>query len=87
MPYIPPAKRERLYDALNALVDTLEEYGYDEGELNYVFFVINKNAYTVNPKYATINKIIGAMECSKQEFYRTIAGPHEDDAIQRNGNI
>jgi len=87
MPYIAPVKRYILYEPLNRLLSELSYENFNEGELNYVFFCISKAAYDSNPRYATINKVIGAIECSKQEYYRVIVGPHEDEAINKNGNI
>jgi hypothetical protein len=37
--------------------------------------------------YATINDVIGALEGAKMEFYRRVAAPYENDAIERNGDV
>ena len=31
--------------------------------------------------------MIGALECCKQEYYRTVVGPYEDMKIDENGDV
>ena len=40
-----------------------------------------------NPIYGMIAHLTGVLENVKQEFYRRIAGPYEDEAITRNGDL
>jgi hypothetical protein len=37
--------------------------------------------------YATINEVIGVLECAKLELYRMIAAKYEDKKRAENGNI
>lgn len=37
--------------------------------------------------YATLNEVIGVLECAKQELYRTIVAPYEDKKRKENGSI
>lgn len=37
--------------------------------------------------YATINEVMGALESAKQEFYRRVAVPYENQKIHDNGDV
>jgi hypothetical protein len=58
------------------------------GDLNYM---ITKycDAYlrTKGRRYEHINTVIGVLECAKQEFYRRIAAPYENEKIAENGDV
>jgi hypothetical protein len=57
------------------------------GQLNFRFFCLCLDYWKSKPNYQGINDILGALEGCKQEFYRRIVGPYEDEAIQRNGDV
>lgn len=78
MPYIKREQRSqqaRLYPA-------------DAGQLNYAITDLCL-AYLKDKgkRYATINEIVGALDCAKLEFYRRLAAPYEDVKIAENGDI
>lgn len=83
-PYINQFKRD-YYDPglqeLGPFIDT-------EGDLN---FVITKLALRFledhGTDYATINTIIGVLECAKLEAYARVARPYEDEKIAQNGDV
>ena len=81
MPYINKESRDKLanWDERNAQT---------AGELNYLITSLCVE-YSMNfgNSYKTINDIIGALECAKQEFYRRIASPYEDKKIIENGDV
>lgn len=58
------------------------------GELNYAITKLCVD-YTsfMGECYTTINEVIGALECAKQEFYRRVAAPYEDKKIKENGDV
>ena len=37
--------------------------------------------------YKITNDIVGALECTKQEFYRRVASDYEDAKIEQNGDL
>ena len=82
MPYVDKIAREALGYV------TVEEPPEDAGELNYVItkvcdeFLVRKGR-----RYNHINTVIGVLECAKQEFYRRIAAPYEDEKIAENGDV
>ncbi len=80
MPYIKQERR-----------DNLRQNGHDmesPGELNYLItrlalLYVEQRGLS----YQTINDIVGALEGAKQEFYRRVAVPYEQEAIARNGDV
>lgn len=79
MPYIEKHRREDI-----AKDDPAES----SGELNYI---ITKECITYlnyhGLAYKTINEIIGALECAKQEFYRRLAVDYENLKCKINGDV
>jgi hypothetical protein len=82
MPYIKIEDREKLQEIDSIFPDTVGELNYCITKLclNY----LNKLAMT---KYETLNGIIGALECAKQEFYRKIISEYENLKCQQNGEV
>lgn len=79
MPYIPQEDR----DALDLFCKP-----QTPGELNYLITQeCRKFLHVVGESYATLNAIIGALECAKLEFVRRVINPYEDGAIERNGDL
>jgi hypothetical protein len=78
MPYI---KRE----VRNGLV---VPYPATPGELNYCITLLAKN-YVVarGMSYNALNDVLGAIEGAKQEFYRRVAAPYEDQKMKENGDV
>ncbi len=82
MPYIKEEQKLRLCS------DNLLPKPHVSGELNYLISKLCHNYvrdYGLN--YHNINEVIGALECAKQEFYRRIASPYEENKIKENGDI
>jgi hypothetical protein len=99
MPYIPQDFRTeelvKTIKQLSILIQTSkarESMGgaYSPGVLNYTISMIVNELLKLNlpnPSYAHINKVIGVLECVKLELYRRVAGPYEDEMIEKNGDI
>lgn len=87
MPYIEPFKRDELDPLINMLAFSLTTTNSEAGDLNYVITKILLAQVGPEPAYDEINKIIGVLECAKQEFYRRYAAPYEDDKIKKNGDV
>ena len=87
MPYIKPERREKYEEALEELIGILKSLPVEEvdGELNYVVTRIVKEVYPL--RYFHLNKAIGVLECIKQEFYRRVAAPYEDEKIRESGDV
>jgi len=89
MPYILKPDRLKFNDILEVLESKIPEIK-NAGELNYL---ITKICLTYlkqkGLKYQNINEIVGVLECAKQEFYRRIATPYENEKIANpeNGDV
>lgn len=92
-PYIKPEKREKiiLKWANGMKVGEFEIKTKDVesvGDLNFSITMLCKDYLEKNGKsYKTINDIIGVLTCAKDEFYRKVAAPYEEEKEQENGSI
>jgi len=78
MPYILKQDRNR---------DT-KAHPKNPGQLNWI--ISEAVAYYIKGhglNYQTINDVVGALECAKQEFYRRLAVPYENRKIIDNGDV
>lgn len=84
MPYI---KQERRAVLRQKLVPMIRE-PLTEGELNYVItLLIHENVLRAGLCYATLNRAVGILECSKSEFIRQVVSPYEDIKKAENGPV
>lgn len=81
MPYIKQRDRNE--------IDTNVRGAETPGELNYQItgLCLDYMDRVRSINYTTINEVIGALECAKQEFYRRIATPYEKNKIKENGDV
>lgn len=88
MPYIKPEKRKRYDSVIDWAVKLLREIPEEDrdGHVNFLFTVILKRVY-MPPKYRRYNKAIGVLECIKQEFYRRMVAPYENEKIRESGDV
>jgi hypothetical protein len=78
MPYITKKERE-----------SVDEYHYalTTGQLNYLITKACVEFLAGQCSYASLNEVIGVLECAKQEFYRRMVAPYEDKKKKANGEI
>lgn len=82
MPYIPEERRR----VLDPLIDHLITAAGTDGERNYVITqFLMKSIGLIN--YMTIQRMMGLIECVKQEIYRRVAAPYEDKKREENGDV
>lgn len=82
MPYV---KRERRKELDSGNYDLSE---LSAGELNYLVTKHVLDFLRVRPlSYERINTVLGVLEAIKQEVYRRIAAPYEDEKIRENGDL
>jgi hypothetical protein len=87
MPYIEPKDREELDEPIRNLAGYLAGGGY-EGRLNYaISSLLCLLLESQGKRYATMNGLVGVLECAKQEFYRKAVAPYEDEKIEQNGDL
>ena len=93
MPYIPHGIRNRVDPEIKLLVNKLsQELGASRaGMMNYVIFrIVSETVHghgTHKWSYFEITEAVAAFECAKLEFYRRVAAPKEDIAIDQWGDI
>ena len=96
MPYINESNRKNLDECIDHLVSCIKSnvlYQDDEkslwnmvGDINYCFSrVLGQLMGGIS--YPKIAIITGVLENIKQEFYRRVAVPYEDNKILANGDI
>ena len=87
MPYIEKDRRRTLDPLVADLVKELGKVRAEDldGEISYVITKLLKSSYGL--RYYTLNRAIGVLECSKQEFYRTVVGPYEEQKRRERGDI
>lgn len=84
MPYIKQDERPTLYTGVSDLIKHVKT----SGQLNYVITVLcQKFLEKTDKKYEDYNKIMGVLECAKQEFYRRAVVPYEEEKIKLNGDV
>ena len=83
MPYIDMRTRG-MFKPISQRLVPLEATGV----LNYQITCLLKDYLAVNGLcYKTLNDIVGAVECAKQEFIRRVVNPYEDKKIEENGDV
>ena len=96
MPYVTQNMRYLVDTIVYSLADeiqamgpefNLQDHEYRAGILNYVITKLLKEVYGDDLRYKDINEIIGMLECCKQEYYRKIAAPYEDQKERENGPV
>ena len=81
MPYIKHEMRMKLLPYSTAYAST-------PGELNYqIAILVKRYLYKSGLSYATLNEIIGVLECAKVEFYQRAVTPYEEQKIEENGDV
>ena len=90
MPYIAQEYRHNTDDELDDL------YGLfcamrdrcTPGDLNYIITRIITVYYeTKGPGYTQLNDAIGVLESAKQEFYRRVVVPYEEQKRKEQGDV
>ena len=102
MPYIPQKDRPRLDPLIDKLAEELKAVGneYNEQEsgkypaayaglINYAVSRLVGKFALLTFRYWTVALLTGVLENIKQEFYRRVAGPYENNQIEKteNGDI
>lgn len=95
MPYISQEKRKILDPGINTIHQLLVGLEKDdplnstEGNLNYTITRLLHMVYGQHDstRYNNINDAIGVLECIKQEYYRCVAAPYENQKMYDNGAV
>ena len=84
MPYINKGQREdidRLIFPLASLTPTTGNINY--AITKFIHEIIMRNHLS----YDMLNSMVGVLECAKQELYRQVAVPYEDQKKAENGPV
>ena len=88
MPYIPKDDRIPFEAYLQDIEGVVKEFGFSNGDLNYLITRICKIYQDKHgTSYNIIKDVVGALECAKLEYYARIARPYEDKKIKTNGDV
>ena len=87
MPYIKPENREKYGVVLEELVTILKSVPLEQldGELNFIITRILKEVYPL--RYFHLNRAMGVLESVKQEYYRRVVAPYENEKIKESGDV
>jgi hypothetical protein len=87
LPYIKPKNREKYGEVLEELITILKSVPLEQldGELNFVITKILKEVYQL--RYFHLNRAMGVLESVKQEFYRRVVAPYENEKIKESGDV
>lgn len=84
MPYIAQDSRFQFMESVEHCVNGIEKIG----EINYVITLLLHRWLQRNTmSYATLNALIGVLECAKLELYRKVVALYEDDKQAENGPV
>lgn len=87
MPYIKKEERGKFESTIYTIIEDLKAGGFNEGEINYVISSVIWKIFDAKPSYSAGNKLVGVLECIKQEFIRRRLNGYEDKKIKENGDI
>ena len=86
MPYIPHDRRNELTRTKgNPKTPGELNYFLTQEVLGYIYRAQNQNHFFRS--YSLYNEVIGVLECMKQEIYRRLIVPFEDDKCEDNGDV
>lgn len=85
MPYIDPTRRPEIEGKAFGLGNKCVQTA---GELNFAItkVLLGFLKYT-GTSYTTLNEVIGVLECVKQELYRRVVVPYEEEKREENGDV
>lgn len=83
MPYINSERRDELY---NSHENSIKDWPRTAGELNFLITIMC-NEFVPENTYRNLNEVIGVLECVKQEFYRRVVVPYEEQKRLENGDV
>lgn len=96
MPYITEEERQELDDCIDQMIKCIsstktnlnnpDDFSNFLGRINYCFSRIIMGVMRTT-SYKNIAMATGVLENIKQEFYRRIAMPYEEQKITENGDI
>lgn len=87
MPYITQEERRIYGTEFELVLKRLTAHGCQGGHQNYLISRILWTAYKNSPRYNTLEALLSVLQAVALELWRRLGGPHEDEAIRRNGDL
>lgn len=91
MPYVNELIRRQVKAPLEGLIEYVhaQEPSQQDGTLNYIISELVSRSIKPSSgwRYHLIHRAYGVFQAAGAEFYRRIAAPYEDKAIENNGDI
>ena len=87
MPYIDRYRRIRFEPVLEIAKAAMSDSDFTLGDLNYILTGIIHLYWERGRNYARVCNIVGTLESVKQEFYRRVAAPYEEEKCKLNGDV
>jgi hypothetical protein len=87
MPYIEKKDRDDLDPKIIEIVEWLRRHDFSAGCINYVISQIMVHWFKYCPRYVTICKIMGTLQCVAAEFFRRHAAGYENQKAAENGDL
>ena len=89
MPYVTQPTRNLLDDKINELVDALLEMDPKsvDGALNYTITSLMTRVYAQPYNYYNLNRANGVINSVRDEWYRRVVAPYEDQKAYENGDV
>lgn len=85
MPYITQSNRDRLDAAVAELTSALQQIAAADdhptsyvGAVNYAITKTILGAFPDRENYGSINAAVGVLTCVREEYYRRVAAPYEN---------
>ncbi len=98
MPYIDQKARDKYEPTFGDLRERIEIEGEEltetfgpitipKGELTYLVYSLGYSYFRGRESYETISQAISSLTDAAEELRRRYLNPHEDKAIERNGDV
>jgi len=87
MPYIKKEQRPEIDCVMGELIEYISRFPVEnhDGMVNYA---VTKILIGLYPRgYFHYNRVMGVLECIKQEFYRRRVAEYENEKIRDNGDV
>lgn len=87
---IPYIKKERRAVLQRVKVSDVGRSIASAGELNWLITRVSCDYLLAIPEpfgYEELNEIMGVFESAKQEFYRKVVVPFEEEKLEKNGDV
>lgn len=90
MPYIDFNTRSKWFDEVGELgiYEIRITKDMNKGDLNYVFSqIITNYVWTKGKNYQNLSDAAAALSDCRDEFYRRVIAPYEDEKKEQNGDV